>query len=517
MKNSYKNLNAKSLHLILLLPIILVIISFYFEFSINTFLINNTKSIIKKNSLILCDKFSFVKEDFSDPDKSYDFYFTDDFKTYNEYYYIINDTGKIKYSTQSEDKLCYYENLFEFFDYTNDIAKTSLIDLNSYIQNAPCNFEFKFEDKNRTCFITKIPNTNLYLISLISNDIYKSQQKKISSLFYIFILFCVVFLIAVLITFKNNLNSQNKEETNRFEILSTENESLLFELDFPTNQIEFTGDCTFLFGKNKNNITITDFQKLKTKIHPDDSPIIEKLHNFFKQKQSNFICEFRLLCSNNIYKWFRLNGATTFDYSQNPLKFIGNLVNVNAEQAVNNQTILEDYDPLSNLLKKDVLEKKIQNYLTKNKDISTCALFLIDLDNFKTINDRLGHSMGDFIIKEISKKISRIFSNIDYIGRIGGDEFCVLLCLKNVYQEEIALKIINEKANNICNSINEIYSTENDSFRTTASIGISLYPYFGTEYNQLLKFADTALYSVKLNGKNGFKIYNRNLKQSKDN
>ena len=81
-----------------------------------------------------------------------------------------------------------------------------------------------------------------------------------------------------------------------------------------------------------------------------------------------------------------------------------------------------EYDSLSGLLNKGSFENKVSAHIAKNTE-QTCALLIIDLDNFKMINDTLGHSMGDAAISDTAKKISLIVSIQDFLGRIGGDEF----------------------------------------------------------------------------------------------
>ena len=136
------------------------------------------------------------------------------------------------------------------------------------------------------------------------------------------------------------------------------------------------------------------------------------------------------------------------------------------------------------------------------------ALIIIDLDNFKDVNDKLGHMTGDLAIKDAAKKLSLIFSDKDYLGRFGGDEFCVFMCFDSSLTSESILKIINAKAGDLVKTLREGYENEEFKVCITASIGIALYPDHGDSYEELFMKADQALYHVKQNGKNNFKIFN---------
>ena len=149
----------------------------------------------------------------------------------------------------------------------------------------------------------------------------------------------------------------------------------------------------------------------------------------------------------------------------------------------------------------------VKQYLDEEAEGNTCALFIIDLDNFKKVNDTLGHLIGDMAILDTAKKLSLIFSEKDLIGRFGGDEFCILLRLNPQMDSKTKRKVIQDKAKNICMLLKEDYFDEKNCIEVSSSIGIAVYPESGSTYEELFQNADTALYDVKTNGKNSFKIF----------
>ncbi len=134
------------------------------------------------------------------------------------------------------------------------------------------------------------------------------------------------------------------------------------------------------------------------------------------------------------------------------------------------------------------------------------ALFIIDLDNFKAINDNFGHHFGDFVLKEIASELRKCFRKDDILGRIGGDEFIIVM--KNCGDLSIAM----EKAGQVCNRLQKTYiSSSNESFSISASIGIAIYPKDGETFELLYKKADKALYNSKETGRNKFTVYDKDF------
>lgn len=111
----------------------------------------------------------------------------------------------------------------------------------------------------------------------------------------------------------------------------------------------------------------------------------------------------------------------------------------------------------------------IEEYINKSKKDDRHALFIIDIDDFKSINDNLGHLTGDSVLKDISIKIKEIFNENSIIGRIGGDEFIVFL--KSIQSDEFVC----EKANELVSGFRENYTGEDGIYKVSGSIGIAMY------------------------------------------
>ncbi|MBR5230369.1 MAG: diguanylate cyclase [Firmicutes bacterium] len=151
-------------------------------------------------------------------------------------------------------------------------------------------------------------------------------------------------------------------------------------------------------------------------------------------------------------------------------------------------------DELTGLFNRSTVRNKIQSYLSGDGANGTHAIFMIDLDNFKQVNDTFGHYAGDLLLFEIAASIKNCFRDIDILGRMGGDEFFVLA--KNIPNYQVARNL----AKRLLDVARQVYHT-----RTTAigsiSIGVSMYPDDGKTVEELYQKADEALYKAKNKGK----------------
>ncbi|MFC2170051.1 EAL domain-containing protein, partial [Acidobacteriota bacterium] len=164
------------------------------------------------------------------------------------------------------------------------------------------------------------------------------------------------------------------------------------------------------------------------------------------------------------------------------------------------------HDALSGLPNR-LLFNNILSYQLGNSEpkCDKMAIFFIDLDHFKIINDTLGHTSGDKLLKHVANILKRCLRHEDTVARPGGDEYTLLL--PKIKRAENASKI----AEKILSSIKEPCVIDGNKLDITASIGISLYPEDGKDANTLLKKADAAMYHAKEQGRNNFQFFSPNL------
>ena len=161
-------------------------------------------------------------------------------------------------------------------------------------------------------------------------------------------------------------------------------------------------------------------------------------------------------------------------------------------------------DALTDLLNREAAKEKIVSYLKTAARRDSCTLFIIDLDNFKSINDNFGHYEGDRVLKILASKLYAVFRADDIVGRLGGDEFIVLM--KHVSEADVVRK----KAAELLSALEYMISGDDVSVTVTGSIGISGYSIGnGKDFETLYREADEALYRAKLAGKNRYSHFDR--------
>ena len=164
-----------------------------------------------------------------------------------------------------------------------------------------------------------------------------------------------------------------------------------------------------------------------------------------------------------------------------------------------------DKDSLTSLYNASTSRKLAEEYFELSGRDGRCALLIIDLDDFKKVNDQRGHMFGDAVLIQAAHAIKKLFRANDIVGRIGGDEFMVLM--KDVSDKEIVKKR--------CQQLNEIlktvFSEEFPDFMPTCSIGVGFLPEHGDSYFTLFCCADQALYCAKEAGRQQYVFYEENL------
>ena len=172
------------------------------------------------------------------------------------------------------------------------------------------------------------------------------------------------------------------------------------------------------------------------------------------------------------------------------------------EQAQEELQRIAHYDSLTGLSNRkffyEQLDKLVERVRRENKIM---AVMFLDLDNFKTVNDVHGHSVGDLMLQSVAKRIASCLRNNDIASRLGGDEF-VMAFDSSGSEENVAIV-----ARRIIEVISDVYIISGQELTISASIGISIYPKDGVDMDILIKNADAAMYSTKEHGGNSYKLF----------
>lgn len=156
---------------------------------------------------------------------------------------------------------------------------------------------------------------------------------------------------------------------------------------------------------------------------------------------------------------------------------------------------LSEIDPLTSVFNKETTQKLIDQKLKNHEHF--CFLIL-DVDDFKSVNDNYGHTVGDKVLKNLSDLFKNHFRQTDIVGRIGGDEFIILIEDEHIAESRIQ---------SLLKKVNALKIEELQDFKLSISVGMAFAPSNGTTFMELYRHADHALYQTKRTGKNDYKIY----------
>ncbi len=233
----------------------------------------------------------------------------------------------------------------------------------------------------------------------------------------------------------------------------------------------------------------------------DGFQIIEKLKSSEDYKKIPVIFITGMNDPESEEKGFRLGAI---DYIAKPFK--DNVVKARVKSYVQLSEFLKQAeirgqkDGLTGLYNKNTTEEIIRKYFEPDSEIKSGALMIIDIDNFKSINDTFGHLYGDAVLTQLGSALKSIFQKSDIIGRVGGDEFFVFV--KN-YNEHSILEL---KGKAVCEQFKRTYEQNGVFVDVSGSVGIATMDN-ADSFEKMYEFADIALYNVKAKGKNGFGFY----------
>lgn len=294
---------------------------------------------------------------------------------------------------------------------------------------------------------------------------------------------------------------RNALQQRRYQTIVECSEDLIYEISLVGEPSIGSDKIRKKFGwEIPNAVGELDFAKAMEilHIHPDDE------QTFRQTMLTNGIGKFdeqvlRVGKANGEYLWCRVYRTLLMDDNHNVVSILGKIVDVDEEIKEKKQLEHKSRtDMLTGLLNKQTFEKEVRDYVENHPTDGSCFVFL-DMDHFKDINDKFGHSVGDQVIKETAKKIQLLFANFDLVGRFGGDEFCVFV-------KEIPRDTLIDRLKFAVKKMEQEYAYEGGVVKISASIGAAYCKKESVGYKELMDVADSAAYQAKDNGRNCYII-----------
>lgn len=242
-------------------------------------------------------------------------------------------------------------------------------------------------------------------------------------------------------------------------------------------------------------------------IHPEDQQRFQEHWQNLVDKQESISIELRLIRRDNEVIWLQLLTSALHDQKGMLLGYLGAISDISElKKAQFQMETLAFYDPLTGLANRRLFRDRLKKSIAKAlRTKSSVALLFIDMDQFKRVNDSLGHDAGDLLLIEVARRLQENMRETDTVSRVGGDEFTILLT--DVHSTHDVL----QAAEKLLRALAEPILIHGHTLVTTVSIGITMTPEDSIDDNVLMKNADLAMYRAKELGRNNIQFFSEDL------
>lgn len=418
--------------------------------------------------------------------------------------FLINDAGQI-ISSRSD---CAYENLYPYFSGAVFTPSKSAADFKSEIlsnQEGIC--PYKLNGTDYYVYYSPCDITGLHLIHLAPASLINQNAERITLiarkfmntvLVIVFMLVIVIFFVAAMFTLKINQNRNSiLLEQQRYKFALEHSKDTIWEYDVKKNILTKSNpDLGLCLGMPE----VFDFRNTVLNngtLNPADVDKFNEFCDLLISDTPEVQTEVRNMTSSGAYNWYELFGTKLFDSEHHPVSVIGRTSNIQKQKEEIEQLQLQSMqDPLTKLYNREAFQKHVKELIDSIDTPVIFGLLIIDIDHFKSINEKLGHLFGDAVLIDVSARLSKLFDKNDILARIGGDEFAVLVKDAPSVGSVLAL------AKQVHALFLDIYTGDETNIEITCSIGLSIYPANGNQYDTLYEKASLALYHSKQKGPN---------------
>lgn len=316
----------------------------------------------------------------------------------------------------------------------------------------------------------------------------------------------MVYVEVLDITEMRMTQEQLKISEERYQMILKETESVIFEWNIFTDQITFSDLWTSKYGYPDH----LDNFLIQTQEHYGSEPnsYIPLIEALISGSTDSKQMECLLSKANGEKIWVRIFAKAILDEQGYLLRIVGSISDISQEKQ-RSMWLLEraQRDGLTKVYNRITIESLINKELESYPE-EVHILFVIDIDDFKSINDTMGHTSGDEALSKFSSALVSCFRNDDIIGRIGGDEFVVFMKHLDSFNKEQ----IERKSKLFLSAISKIQLSQDESYQMHCSIGIAAHPMDGCTYQELFTQADKRMYQAKKQGKNTYIYTNEQQK-----
>ena len=312
------------------------------------------------------------------------------------------------------------------------------------------------------------------------------------------------------ITMKRRAEQQMARAKERLDLALSSSSLALWDWDLRIDRVYFNENWKLIRGEAPEESTYSGDEVVAWS-HPDDRTVFKAaLGNALKGVSEEFDCEYRVANAAGEWMWVHSRGKVTQrDAAGTALRMTGTSMNVTKRKAAEERAeYLATRDSLTGLPNRVLLHDRLEQAVVNAARTHTGFGFMfIDLDRFKTINDSLGHHVGDALLKQVASRLTTCVRASDTVARLGGDEFAVILENLRDDHDEGAQQV----ADKMIESMAAPMLVEGQHLNTSCSIGISVYPADGKDTATLMKHADVAMYFAKEKGRNNYQFFSAEM------
>lgn len=314
------------------------------------------------------------------------------------------------------------------------------------------------------------------------------------------------YLSAVLIDITKTKQEQEELRLSmeRHQIIMDQTNDIIFEWNIRKSKIYYSPNWVKKFGYQPIAEEIHLRIPQESHIFPEDIPSFLELMRAVGNGAPYGEAELRIANAEGRYIWCRIRATTQFDNAGHPIKAIGVIMDIDSEKKRTQDLIDKaDHDNLTRLYNKSASRQYIEQLMERPGQSGLSALLILDLDNFKLINDTRGHMFGDAVLMEVATQLKSLFRKDDIVSRIGGDEF--LVYMNNLPNKNLLV----DRVQRLVSGVHGILPDDLRDCPLSCSVGVACFPEHADNFHELFQCCDRALYKAKALGKNQFLLYDK--------
>jgi len=282
-----------------------------------------------------------------------------------------------------------------------------------------------------------------------------------------------------------------------------------WELDLASGKLTWSDETFRLFEIDKTK-SDASYETFLDAVHPEDRARVNQAYQNSLETRKPYEITHRLRMPDGRIKWVSERCETHYGAQGKPLGSTGTVQDITERKMAEAQiSQLAYHDVLTGLLNRFSLQSQLEQVLAMaHREQRALAVIFLDLDRFKTINDSMGHAVGDALLKDVAYRLRDNVRDSDIVARLGGDEFVVVLT--DVDDATAAARV----ADKLLQVLAQSYRIGENELHSTASIGVAFYPNDGKDGETLMKNADTAMYHAKSQGRNNVQFFTDEMNQA---